>query len=81
MGLCVVLNPDGTLSPTGQPVSDCTVYVLTTPADVLVADTIASAFVVPAGEVLAAWFAGVFSLVVVCYLAARAIGSVVNSVR
>ncbi len=28
MGLCVAINPDGTLTPTGQPVSECSAYVL-----------------------------------------------------
>ncbi len=81
MSLCVSLNPDGTLSPTGQPVADCTGYVLATPAEIYVAQSVAAAFEAPDVQVLAGWFAGVFSLVVVLYLSARAIGSVVNSVR
>ena len=81
MSLCVVLNPDGTLSPTGQPVADCTGYVLATPAEIYFTEVMASAFEAPSNAALAGWFAGVFSLVLVLYLSARAIGSIVNSVR
>lgn len=81
MSLCVALNADGTLSPTGQAVADCTGYVLTTPAEVFVAESIAQAFAAPDIEVAAGWFAGCFSLVCICYLSGRAIGSVVSSVK
>jgi hypothetical protein len=81
MSLCVALNADGTLSPTGQAVADCTGYVLTAPGEVMVASVIASAFEPPDLDLAAGWFAGCFSLVVLVYVAGRAIGAVVNSVR
>jgi hypothetical protein len=81
MSICVALNEDGTLSPTGQTVADCTGYVLTSPGEVMVAAVIASAFEPPDLTNAAGWFAGVFSLIVICYVAGRGIGAVVNSVR
>lgn len=81
MGLCVVLQADGTLAPSGQAVGECTGYVLATPGEVVFSEVIASVFAAPDPAVAAGWFAGVFALIVTTFLAARAVGAVVNSVR
>lgn len=79
--MCVALASDGTLHPTGQSVADCTGYVLASPAQVFVSDTIAKAFELPGPEVLLGWWFGCFSVVMVCYLAGRYVGAVVNFVK
>ena len=81
MSLCVVLNAEGTHAPTGQSVETCTGYVLASPAEIWISSLVAEAFEAPEPEVAAAWFAGVFSLVVICFMAGRAVGAVVASVR
>lgn len=81
MALCVSLQVDGTLLPTGEAVGECTAYVLASPAEIYAAELIAMAFQPPDLAVAAGWFSGVFSLVLIVYVSSRAIGAVVNSVR
>ena len=81
MSLCVVLNADGTLSPTGQAVADCTGHVLATPTEIWLSHTLAQALEPPSVEVMAGWWLGTFSLVMICYIAGRAVGSLLHIVR
>lgn len=81
MSLCVVLNADGTLTPTGQPVADCTGYVLATPTEIWLSQTLAQALNPPDVEVMAGWWLGCFSLVIVCYVASRGIGALLHIVK
>lgn len=81
MALCVALQADGTLAPTGQAMADCSGYVLGSPVDVWLTDLVAQALAVPSAEVLAGcWFA-TFALVMTCYVASRQIGTLVSFVR
>lgn len=81
MPLCVTLQADGTLVPTGQAVADCTGYALVTPTEVWLSSTLADALNPPSAEVVAAWWFGTFALVVTCYLAGRFVGAIVNAVK
>lgn len=76
MGLCVALTENGTIVPTGQPVEQCTGYVLLSGAEVSTVALIAQAFEVPDKEVLATWAAGPFALIVTLFVVARIAGSV-----
>jgi hypothetical protein len=82
MGLCVQLNGDGTVTPTGQTVEDCTAYVLASPGEAWLSSIVQQAFEVPADlEVLAGWWLGSFSLVLVSYMAGWCVGQVIKTVR
>lgn len=81
MGLCVALQPDGTLVPTGQSVADCTGYVLMSPAESWTASMLADALQPPSAEVLTGWWLGSFGLVMVSYLAGRAVGSLLDNLN
>ena len=47
MALCVPLNPDGTLTPTGQPAAECTGYMLITPGEQAWTAMLADVFAYP----------------------------------
>ncbi|MCS4233101.1 hypothetical protein [Stenotrophomonas sp. BIGb0135] len=76
MGLCVALTENGTIVPTGQPVAECSGYVLLSGAEVSTVALIAQAFEIPDKEVLATWAAGPFGLIVFLFVVARVAGSV-----
>ncbi|KAF1727759.1 hypothetical protein CSC76_09230 [Pseudoxanthomonas mexicana] len=78
MALCVALQPDGTLVPTGQAVDACTGYVLVSSSEHAVYGLINQAFAVPTPEQAAGWFVGTFGFVVTMYLVARMTGAVAN---
>lgn len=81
MGLCVALQPDGTLVPTGQSVADCTGYVLVSPAESWLTTTLTDALQPPSPEVLVGWWFGSFSLVMICYIAGKHVGAILNAVK
>lgn len=78
MAQCVVLNVDGTLTPTGQPVSECTGYVLVSGSEYGVYQAVNDAFASPTPEQAQGWFLGAWGAVMVCYIAARCVGAVIS---
>lgn len=78
MALCVALQQDGTLLPTGEPVESCTGYVLASGSEHSFYALAYQAFATPTPEQAAGWFVGSFGAVLVFYIAARMVGSVVN---
>lgn len=76
MALCVALLPDGTLAPTGQPVSECTGYVLVSGAEHTVYGLVNQAFAMPTPEQAAGWFVGSCGAVLVWFIVGRVAGSV-----
>lgn len=78
MALCVALQADGTLLPTGQPVAECTGYVLVSSSEYGVYEAVQQALQMPDKEVALGWFAGCLTLVVSLYLVSRLAGSVAN---
>lgn len=76
MALCVTLQSDGTLVPTGQPVSECTGYVLVSSAEHGVYEVVNKAFGTPTPEQAAGWFLGALGAVMFWFLVSRMVGSV-----
>lgn len=80
MSECVVLNADGTLSPTGQPVSECAGYVLVDATQHAQLSFLADLFKWPEADIAASWIVGAFGFVLVCNVAGSMVGSVVKAV-
>lgn len=78
MAQCVVLNADGTLTPTGEPVAECTGYVLVSGSEYGVYQAVQSAFATPTPEQATGWFFGAWGTVMVVYIAARCVGAVLS---
>ncbi len=78
MGICVAITEAGTLVATGQPVTECTGYVLLSGAEANTLTLFAQAFEVPDKEVLQTWAVGPFMLIVGLYVGARIVGSVAS---
>ena len=78
MSVCVVVNPDGTLTPTGQPVSECTGYVLVSGSEHGVYALVQEAFGFPEPEVIGGWFVGAFGAVMLFYMASYYVGRVIS---
>lgn len=78
MALCVALAQDGTLIPTGQPVGECTGYVLLSSSEHAVYGLINQAFATPTPEQAAGWFMGTFGVVVAWFVVARIAGRVAS---
>ena len=78
MAECVVLNVDGTLTPTGQTVGECTGYVLVSGSEYGVYSVVQQAFAIPDPSQAMEWFVGPFGLVMVFYVAARCVGAVLS---
>lgn len=78
MALCVALAQDGTLIPTGQPVLECTGYVLVSSSEHAVYGLINQAFAIPTPEQAAGWFVGSAGVVILWFLVARIAGRVAN---
>lgn len=76
MALCVALQPDGTLVPTGQPVEACTGYVLVSGSEHSFYALVHQAFATPTPEQAAGWFVGCAGAVIVWFVAARLAGTV-----
>lgn len=77
MAECVTLNSDGTLTPTGQTVDQCTGYVLVSGSEYGVYQTLQTAFAQPSSSDAMSWFFGAWGAVMVFYIGSRAAGSVV----
>lgn len=78
MALCVVMNSDGTLSPTGQAVDECTGYVMVSSSEYGVYGVMQNAFAAPSPVQASGWFFGCWGAVMVFYLVSRAVGSVIS---
>jgi hypothetical protein len=78
MALCVALTSDGTLHPTGQPVSECAGYVMVSSSEYGVYQALQDAFGVPTPEQASGWFVGAWGAVVVMFILSRWVGSVVS---
>lgn len=76
MALCVALQADGTLVPTGQAVSECTGYVLVSGTEHSVYQLVNQVFATPTPEQAAGWFVGSCGAVIVWFVAARMAGTV-----
>ena len=77
MAICVALQPDGTLAPTGQPVAECTGYVLVSGSEHSFYALVQQVFERPEPEVIAGWFVGALGAVMFWYVASRMAGAVV----
>lgn len=78
MALCVTLQSDGTLVPTGQPVAECSGYVLTSAAEYGVYGVVQRAFEFPDAETALTWFSGTLGLILFLYTAMRMAGALAN---
>lgn len=77
MALCVALQADGTLVPTGEPVEACTGYVLVSGSEHSFYALVHQAFAAPSAEVAAGWFVGALGAVMFWFVVGRIAGSVV----
>lgn len=78
MSLCVLLDNNGALIPTGQPVAECSGYVLVSAAEHGVYEVVQQVFAFPTTAVALGWFAGCFSLILFLYVAGRMSGALAN---
>lgn len=76
MALCVALQADGTLVPTGEAVEACTGYVLVSGAEHSFYALVHQAFAVPTPEQAAGWFVGACGAVIVWFVVGRIAGTV-----
>lgn len=76
MGLCVHLDQSGVLIPTGQPVTECSGYVLLSASEHAVYGLINQAFAIPTPEQAAGWFVGTAGVVIGWFVLARITGTV-----
>lgn len=77
MSECIVIQPDGTVAFTGQPVSECSGFVLVSSAEHGVYALVQEAFDFPEPEVIGGWFVGAFGSVMLFYMAAYFVGRIV----
>lgn len=80
MALCVILNPDGTLAPTGEPVEACTGYVMHSAAENAVLQSLHELFSWPAPEEITAWVMAAFMFVLAMNACGYITGAVVKMV-
>lgn len=78
MALCVALQADGTLIPTGQPVAECTGYVLVSGTEHAVYELINQALAMPTPEQAAGWFVGSAGVVISWFVVSRIAGRVAH---
>lgn len=76
MAVCVALQADGTLVPTGETVEACTGYVLASGAEYATQAVIEQAFAKPTIEDATQFFVAPFGTILVLYLIARHAGAV-----
>ena len=76
MAVCVALQSDGTLIPTGQAVETCTGYVLASGSEHSFYALVYQAFAMPTPEQAAGWFVGSFGAVIFMFVAGRIAGTV-----
>lgn len=80
MALCVALQADGTLVPTGQPPTECAGYVLVSATEHAQFSFLSDLFQWPEADVAASWLVGAFGFVIVCNVVGSMVGSVVKMV-
>lgn len=80
MAECVVLNADGTLTATGQPVDQCAGYVLASSIEHGQMNFLGDLFANPGVEVLNSVLVASFGFVLVCNVVGSIVGSVVKAV-
>lgn len=78
MAQCVTLNTDGTLTPTGETVDQCTGYVLVSGSEYGVYQSLQTALAAPTSDVATSWFFGAWGAVMVSFVAARCVGAVLS---
>ena len=78
MAICVQLQPDGTLVPTGEAVSECTAYVLASGSEFGVYEAVNTALTTPTSDVVSSWFFGAWGAVMVAFIAGRCVGAVLS---
>ena len=78
MAICVALQPDGTLVATGEPVEQCTGYVMLSGSEYAGVQQLNTIFSWPEPAVASLWFSAAFTLVIVCNAAGSVVGSVVK---
>lgn len=76
MALCVALQPDGTLLPTGQPVTECAGYVLVSASEHGVYAVVQQAFSMPTPEEALLWSTTCCGAVLLWFVVGRIAGSV-----
>lgn len=77
MAVCVALQVDGTLIPTGEAVEACTGYVLVSGSEHSFYALVNQVFATPDPEIAAGWFVGALGAVMFWFVAARIAGTVV----
>lgn len=76
MAVCVALQADGTLVPTGQAVEACTGYVLVSGSEHSFYALVHEAFAAPSPEVAGQWFVGALGAVMFWFIVGRIAGHV-----
>ncbi|MBO9748856.1 hypothetical protein J7431_16795 [Xanthomonas phaseoli pv. dieffenbachiae] len=76
MAMCVALQADGTLVPTGQSVGECSAYVLVSGSEYSVYALVQEAFAMPSNEDAVVWSTGCCGVVIVWFVLGRLAGSV-----
>lgn len=79
MSECVVVNADGTVAFTGQPVAECSGYVLVSAAEHAQMSFLSSLFQWPEPGIAATWLVGAFGFVMGCNVIGSMVGSVVKA--
>ncbi|HEY0491076.1 MAG TPA: hypothetical protein VGD30_16310 [Telluria sp.] len=79
MALCVVINADGTLAQTGQPVSECAGYVMVDASEHARSSLLDTLLSVPEPGVAGTWLVGAFGFVLGCNVLSSLAGSVVKA--
>jgi len=78
MSECIVINPDGTVEFTRQPVEECTGYVLVSGAEHSFYALVQQLIEIPEPEVVMGWFSGACGTVLLFYFAAYGVGRIVS---
>lgn len=78
MAECVTLNADGTLTPTGQTVGQCTGFVLVSGSEYGVYQLVQDVFVIPSTADACTWFVGAWGCIVFFYVVSRCVGTVLS---
>ena len=78
MAVCVTINANGTLSPTGEAVNVCTGYVMVSGSEYGVYQVVQTALSAPTPAEAAGWVYGTWGLVMTIYLVSRIVGAVAS---
>lgn len=81
MAICIVINVDGTVTPTGETIDACSGYVLLSGSEHATHTVIDRLLDWPEASTAAAWLVGSFAFVLGSYLTAKLVGSVVSMFR